>query len=81
VNKEQLIDFFNDFLMNRGIENSPQELQSFNFIGSGLLDSFEVLTMIMELEMHTGLKLTPEELVDESNATVEGLVTTLLSKQ
>jgi acyl carrier protein len=81
VNKEQLIDFFNDFLMNRGIENSPQELQSFNFIGSGLLDSFEVLTMIMELEMHTGLKLTTEELVDESNATVEGLVTTLLSKQ
>jgi acyl carrier protein len=81
VNKEQLIDFFNDFLMNRGIESSPQELQSFNFIGSGRLDSFEVLTMIMELEMHTGLKLTPEELVDESNATVEGLVTTLLSKQ
>jgi acyl carrier protein len=81
VNKEQLVDFFNDFLMNRGIENSPQELQSFNFIGSGRLDSFEVLTMIMELEMHTGLKLTPEELVDESNATVEGLVTTLLSKQ
>jgi len=81
VNKEQLIDFFHDFLMNRGIEKSPHELQSFNFIGSGRLDSFEVLTMIMELEMHTGLKLTPEELVDESNATVEGLVTTLLSKQ
>ena len=81
MNKEQLTDFFNDFLMNRGIENSPQELLSFKFIGSGRLDSFEVLSMIMELEMHTGLKLTPEELVDESNATVEGLVTTLLSKQ
>lgn len=81
MNKEQLLDFFSDFLMVRGIENSTQELLSFDFIGSGRLDSFEVLSMMMELEMHTGLKLTVEELVDESNATVEGLVNTLLLKQ
>lgn len=81
MNKQQLIEFFNEFLIARGIENNKQELQSFNFMGSGRLDSFEVLTMIMELEMHTGMKLTVDELVDESNATVEGLVTTLLSKQ
>ena len=37
--------------------------------------------MIMELEMLTNIHLSPDELMDENNATVGGLIETLLSKQ
>ncbi|MBQ4849026.1 hypothetical protein [Pseudoalteromonas sp. MMG012] len=78
--KEQLLDFFSEFLTSRGVEVSTEELLKFNFIGSGRLDSFELLTMIMEFEIRTGIKLTPEELIDDANATVAGLIDTLLVK-
>ncbi|TMP43477.1 hypothetical protein CWB96_01980 [Pseudoalteromonas citrea] len=78
MNREQLLLFFSEFLMARGIEHSQETLLHFNFVESGLLDSFEILSMIMELELISGVKLTPLQLVDESNATVSGLMSTLL---
>ncbi|MBQ4846339.1 hypothetical protein [Pseudoalteromonas sp. MMG005] len=78
MNKEHLLIFFSDFLMARGIERTDEALLNFNFVASGLLDSFEVLSMIMELELISGVKLTPLQLVDEKNATVFGLVSTIL---
>lgn len=81
INEEQLQDFFCDFLIARGINVSKETINNFNFIGSGSIDSFEVLSMIMELEMLTNIHLSPDELMDENNATVGGLIATLLSKQ
>ena len=78
MNKEQLLLFFSEFLMARGIECSGERLLCFNFVASGLLDSFEILSMIMELELVSGIKLTPLQLVDEKNATVPGLISTIL---
>lgn len=81
INEEQLQDFFCDFLIARGIRVSKENINNFNFIGSGSIDSFEVLSMIMELEVLTTIHLSPDELMDENNATVGGLIETLLSKQ
>ncbi|REL34843.1 hypothetical protein [Thalassotalea euphylliae] len=75
-----LQSFFIDFLGERGIDSSLDEIESFNFMASGLLDSFELLTMFIQLEMSFGIKLTPEEISDEANADVCGLVKTLLAK-
>lgn len=75
-----LAEFFEQFLMARGISLTSENLLDFNFVGSGLLDSFEILSMIMEVETQFSLKLSPEELTDNNNATVGGLIRTLVTK-
>lgn len=79
-NSDQLTDFFLRFLLARGVELDAQKLADFNFVESGLLDSFEILSMIIELETEFGLSLSPEELSDTQHASVGGLMTTLLEK-
>lgn len=79
-NSDQLTDFFLRFLLARGVELDAQKLADFNFVESGLLDSFEILSMIIELETEFGLSLSPEELSDTQHATVGGLMKTLLEK-
>lgn len=81
INEELLQGFFCDFLIARGISISKKNINHFNFTGSGSIDSFEILSMIMELEMLTNIHLSPDELMDENNATVGGLIETLLRKQ
>jgi acyl carrier protein len=72
--------FFKEFLMERGIEVTTDSLHDFNFVDSGLLDSFEILTMIMALETEFSLMISPDELLDRDNATVAGLIKTLMAK-
>ena len=72
--------FFIDFLGERGIACTPENIDNFNFMASGLLDSFELLNMFIQLEMTVGIKLTPEEISDESTADVGGLIQVLLAK-
>lgn len=77
----QLAQFFEQFLLNRGISLTEKHLHDFNFVGSGLLDSFEILSMIVEMETQFQLKLSPEELTAQENSTVGGLINTLTNKQ
>jgi acyl carrier protein len=72
--------FFKQFLMERGIETTESDIGNFNFVASGLLDSFELLTMIIGLETEFSLVVSPDELVDEANSTVQGLLNTLVTK-
>lgn len=78
TDKVQLTEFFEHFLNERGIELSGQELLTFNFVDSAQLDSFEILSMIISLEATFGVKLTPEAMSDASNATVLGLIDTIV---
>jgi len=78
--EKELLMFFQKFLMERGIETDEVSLLGFNFVGSALLDSFEILTMIIALETEFSLMVLPDELVDEKNSTVRGLLKTLLTK-
>lgn len=78
--EQKLLTFFKTFLMERGIETTDNNLHEFNFVESGLLDSFEVLTMIMAIEAEYALAILPDELLDTNNSTVGGLLKTLVSK-
>lgn len=72
--------FFHDFLAGRGIEVSETELPDFNILGSQRLDSFEVLSLIMELELNCGERITVEDLLHPDSKTISGLIKTLLEK-
>ena len=77
---ESLQTFFTNFLAERGIACAKEDVDNFNFLQSGLLDSFEILSMLIQVEMDFGAKLTPEEISDDANATVGGLIESLLAK-
>ncbi len=81
MSESQLVEFFQQFLAERGIELSAHELPAFNFVASGLLDSFEILSMIMHLESSFGISVSPESISDPKNGDVAGLISTLLEQQ
>lgn len=76
----QLRQFFHDFLAERGVDIEAEKLLKFHFVDSGLLDSFEILSMIMQLETVFTVQFTPEELADGQMATVHGLIQAVLAK-
>ncbi|NKC18136.1 hypothetical protein CWC29_004665 [Pseudoalteromonas sp. S4498] len=74
----QLLEFFHTFLLARGVAVKSEQLQSFNFMESGLLDSFEMLSMVMQIETDFGVRLTPEQMLRPGSATVGGLIDVIL---
>lgn len=77
--KRKLELFFTDFFSERGIEVEVNDFKSTNLIDSGLLDSFEVLTLLINLEVELGIKLSPESLYDDGDKSISGLIDNLLS--
>jgi acyl carrier protein len=69
----EFTQFFTVFFAERGFIVA-EELSSLRFVDDVHLDSFEILSMIIELEMAFRVKISPEELVQEYTATVGGLV-------
>ena len=69
----EFTDFFTHFFAERGYIVTS-ELGSLSFVEDVHLDSFEILSMIIELEMTFSVKISPEELVKERTSTVSGLV-------
>jgi acyl carrier protein len=69
----EFTQFFTGFFAERGFIVT-EELCTLRFVDDVHLDSFEILSMIIELEMTFSVKISPEELVQESIATVSGLV-------
>lgn len=69
----EFTQFFTDFFAERGVIVT-EELGALRFVDDVHLDSFEILSMIIELEMTFSVKISPEELVQERTATVSGLV-------
>ena len=57
-----------------------EALATVNFIDSGLLDSFGILSMVMDVESRFSIKLSPEKLLDPKVKTVEGLVLLVMSE-
>ncbi len=80
MSENELLAFFQQFLSERGIELSAHELKTFNFVASGLLDSFEILSMIIHLESSFDISVSPESISDPKNGNVAGLINTLLAK-
>lgn len=70
----ELLAFFENFLLERGIECAQNDLPAFNFVQSGQLDSFEILSMVVQLETTFDISIPPDAVVDPLNSTVEGLM-------
>ncbi|MFT2112680.1 hypothetical protein [Marinomonas sp. 2405UD68-3] len=71
--------FFNDFFESRGIL-VPQNIETFEFVKSGVLDSFEILSLILQIELEFSISFSAEELLDEKNATIGGLLNSIEAK-
>ncbi|MCG7537140.1 phosphopantetheine-binding protein [Pseudoalteromonas sp. OOF1S-7] len=70
VQREAVLALLKAFFEARAVLVSETDFESFDFIAAGVLDSFEVLSMIMHIEAHFGLSVPPELLLDTRNAQV-----------
>ncbi|MFC0118875.1 hypothetical protein ACFFK7_13210 [Pseudoalteromonas xiamenensis] len=61
--------FFRDFFEQRGVI-LPECWQGYDFVSAGVLDSFEILTMVMALEVELGVQVPAALLADPKNATL-----------
>ncbi|MEJ6473081.1 hypothetical protein [Pseudoalteromonas piscicida] len=77
ANKEMLTQTIQQFLLERGVIVADNNIDSYNFVKEGTLDSFEILTLIMQLESDYRVSVPPELLLDPENANVGTLVNSL----
>ena len=61
-------------------ESRTGEVNTLNFVDSGLLDSFGILTMVMDIESRFSVKLSPEILLKAEAKTVQGLASLVVSE-
>lgn len=74
-----IYDFFYQFLTNRGIDLDRNGVADFELIHSGLLDSFDLMSLLMEIELTLGCKLNPEQFIGKNK--VSELVELLAKEQ
>ncbi len=78
ANKEMLLHTIQQFLLERGVMVTDNHIANYNFVVEGTLDSFEILTLIMQLESDYSISVPPELLLDAENANVGTLVNSLV---
>ncbi|MBT4079569.1 MAG: acyl carrier protein [Candidatus Marinimicrobia bacterium] len=57
-----------------------EALATVNFVDSGLLDSFGILSMVMDVESRFSIKLSSEKLLDPKAKTVKGIVSLIINE-
>lgn len=77
ISAQAVEDFLRQFLLERGVV-LPEDWQSFNFISAGVLDSFEILSMIVSLETHFALTVPATLLTNPENARLGQFINSLL---
>lgn len=78
--QQELTDFLYNFILERGIELDKSTFLTMSFKQDFSLDSFEILTLVMQIELEFGVKVSPEELLDPSTETVSGFISLITSK-
>jgi acyl carrier protein len=76
ISSEALAAFLQQFLLERGVV-LPADWQSYNFVSAGVLDSFEILTLIVSLETHFGFKVPASLLAEPANGQLGTFVAAL----
>lgn len=76
ISNEALAAFLHQFLLERGVV-LPADWQSYNFVSAGVLDSFEILTLIVSLETHFGFKVPACLLAEPANGQLGTFVAAL----
>lgn len=79
--KNQLINFLYQFFTERGCAVDIDNLLGLSFQDDIALDSFEILTLVMQIELTFGIKIEPQELLDPKTSYVSGFVDMVLAKQ
>ena len=77
VTQEEIKQFIVGYLPQ---EHAVEDIDALNFVDSGPLDSFGILSMVMDVESRFSVKLTPAELLNEESKTVGGLVQLIAGK-
>lgn len=70
---QRVQQFINNFLAERGVVLSGEEMASVDFIGAGVIDSFETLNLFMSLDNEFGVRINPAQMVDKHLRTLDGL--------
>lgn len=78
--QQELTDFLYNFILERGIELDKGLFLTMSFKQDFSLDSFEILTLVMQIELEFGVKMSPEELLEPSTETVSGFISLITSK-
>lgn len=78
--QQELTDFLYNFILERGMELDKSTFLAMSFKQDFSLDSFEILTLVMQIELEFGVKLSPEELLEPSTETVSGFISLIISK-
>jgi acyl carrier protein len=73
------IQFFTEFLAERGTIVSEDELLIFPLTQSSKLDSFELLSMLVAIETEFGVAVPAETLLQPEQATLGGLIEYLVN--
>lgn len=73
-------EFILNFLEERGIDTSENDFENVNFIESGYVDSFSIMSLMMEIEGQFQYKISPEQISNSKYQSVNGLVN-LLKKE
>lgn len=55
--------FVKGYLIERGASFSEANWQDYDFVASGVIDSFEILSFILELNERYNLRIRPEDFV------------------
>lgn len=77
---ENIIDFIITFFLERGVSLSREDYQDINYVDSAIIDSFEMLTLLMTIEDNFGVKITPMDIAEQQCKTLGELVLLINSK-
>ena len=82
MNKElnRILSYVLNCLSARGATIPTNGFEDFNYVDSGVIDSFEILSFIMEIQNEVEIKLTPEDLQEERIKTVGGIASMIIEK-
>lgn len=83
TNGDDMTREISSFILNYISEMSdlPADISKLeNFIDNGLLDSFEIINLVVTIERRFGVKLSANEVSSEDFKTVSGLTNTVLKK-
>ncbi len=58
-------DFVLDYLIERGADVSESNYEEFDFVKSGVIDSFEVMAFMLEIQEAYGIRLEPEDFIEK----------------
>ena len=80
MEKEKVLDFIINYLIERGVEVSSHNYNKINIIEDGIIDSFAILALFMAIEGEFDVKITPNDMLEEKNKTIDGLVNLIINR-